>query len=203
MISAASQTLADFVVSRVPLINKEQISFEHPRMQSKDTPTLNLYCYQVRSSRWGHFLGPQRCSRTAAIARLDFLSKRGASRWFDLTYLVSAFGHTTLAEQQLLSEVLAVFLDHCYLPEDLISPLLKGQGQLPIAISTEAVPDNLLLWQVLGTPLRLALHIKLTVPLNQLYRSQLHNQPSSYQPPDHQPPEHQPLSQHFELYGTA
>lgn len=161
MISAATQTLADFIASGIALINREQIYFDHPSMHQRNIPALNLYCYRVQASSWHCPSSSQDCSRAGT---LPDLAKQQICQWFDLTFLISAVSHTALAEQHLLSEMLAMFSNYSLLPEEFLPPVLRGQGQLPIAISTEAVPNNLLFWQVLRTPLRLALHVTITVP---------------------------------------
>jgi len=183
MISAATQTLADFIASGTAPIAKEQISFSHPRVPQKKIPALNLYCYRVQASEWtcshspsflkapahaGAALSSAECPSPTSDQREN--SQRNSSsgcQWFELTFLISVSSHTTLAEQCVLSEILAMCSSYRFLPEEFLSPLLRGQGQLPMKVSTEAVPDNLLFWQVLRTPLRLALHVTITVPFSQ------------------------------------
>ncbi|MEO0457814.1 MAG: Pvc16 family protein [Cyanobacteria bacterium P01_A01_bin.114] len=164
MISAATQTLADFIANGIALVSKDRISFEHPRMQHKGKPALNLYCYRVQASGWNHLLNPPDNSRVSTLPEIESSTETKVCQWFDLTFLVSVSDHTALAEQHLLSEVLAMLSGYPSLPEEFLSPLLRGQGQLPMTVSTEAVMDTLLLWQVLRTPLRLALHVTITVP---------------------------------------
>lgn len=174
MISAATQTLADFIASGIAPIRKEQISFRHPRMQHKNIPALNLYCYRVEASEWNNS-SSQSFSRTSAHVDREYVPIRNdkethsqlVCQWFELTFLISVSSHTALAEQHVLSEILAMCSSYCFLPEEFLSPLLRGQGQLPMKVSTEAVPDNLLFWQVLRTPLQLALHVTITVPFFQ------------------------------------
>ncbi|MEM7794733.1 MAG: Pvc16 family protein [Cyanobacteria bacterium P01_C01_bin.118] len=169
MISVATQTLADFITSGIPLIKKEQISFDHPRVTQTSKPALNLYCYRVQVSEWNQSLPrpsvPLRdnpLSPTLGIKRP--VNAAGVYQWFDLTFLVSVTDHTALSEQHLLSELLAMLSSYQFLPDEFLSPLLQGQGVLPITVSTEGVIDTALLWQVLRMPLRLALHVTLTVP---------------------------------------
>ncbi|MEB3292718.1 MAG: Pvc16 family protein [Synechococcales bacterium] len=136
---AATQTLAEFLSSALPLIEKDSISFEHPRVAHHHKPCLNLYCYHIQKSQ-----EPQ---------------------WLDLIFLVSAIDHTVLAEQHLLSEMVTVLSGYQSLPEQVLMPELRGLGALPIQVSNQTVPETLLLWQVLQTPLRLSLQVTLTVPI--------------------------------------
>ena len=169
MISVATQTLADFITSGIPLINKEQIFFDHPRVAQVNKPALNLYCYRVQVSDWNQTFPkssvPSRetpLSPTLGVRRS--VNVIGVSQWFDLTFLVSVTDHTALSEQHLLSELLSMLSSYQFLPDEFLSPSLQGQGVLPMTVSTEGVIDTTLLWQVLRMPLRLALHVTLTVP---------------------------------------
>lgn len=167
MISVATQTLADFITSGIPLINKEQVIFDHPRVAQDHKPALNLYCYRVQVSDWNQTVsspGVRGYSPSPTLNSRKPVSAASVSQWFDLTFLVSVSDHTTLSEQHLLSELLAMLSSYQFLPDEFLSPLLRGQGVLPMTVSTEGVIDTALLWQVLRMPLRLALHVTLTVP---------------------------------------
>lgn len=170
MISAVTQTLADFIAHGIAPVSREQISFEHPRIQLTAKPTLNLYCYRVQASGWNHLKDDlqnlNELKDTTRDSKLPPVNQQKC-QWFDLTFLISVSSHTALAEQHLLSEILNMLSSYQFLPEEFLVPLLRGQGQLPVKVSTEAISDTLLLWQVLRAPLRLALHVTITVPLYQ------------------------------------
>jgi hypothetical protein len=155
MIFAATQSLAEFLSSGIPLIEKGQISFEHPQVLRGNLPCLNLYCYHIQKSRNAYQLSSTTESGTSLS---DY-------QWFDLTFLVSLADHTALGEQHLLSDVLSLFSSYEFLPEQVIAPGLQGLGSLPICISNQAIGETVTLWQVLQTPLRLSVHITLTIPL--------------------------------------
>lgn len=163
-------------------------------MQTKNTPTLNLYCYRIQMSTWTRFSSMPPMLQSNALSnaptsaptqtnasqtnasqiktsqsdtckgQYEQLCNQPETQWFDLTFLVSVSGYAALTEQHLISNILSTFSGYHWLPEEFLAPLLRGKGQLPMTISTEAVPDDWLFWQVLRSPLRLALHITITAP---------------------------------------
>jgi hypothetical protein len=154
MILAATQSLAEFLSDALPLIEKGHISFEHPQVLQSDRPCLNLYCYHIQKS----------CN--SYQSPLDAGGQSPRYQWFDLTFLVSIADHTALGEQHLLSNVVSLFSSYQFLPEQVIAPGLQGLGSLPIGINNQTIGDTMALWQVLRSPLRLSLHITLTIPIS-------------------------------------
>jgi hypothetical protein len=164
MIPAVVQTLAEILSNGTSLISKERIDFSHPQFHSSVRPALNLYCYDVRDSSLIQIqtLGHQ----THGIDSKPLLdpSEPESPRWFDLSFLISAWDSTALGEQRLLSETLQILLDYRVLPEEALAPGLRGYGSLPIQVSTKALVDITALWRALGVPLRPALHVTVAVP---------------------------------------
>jgi hypothetical protein len=154
MILAATQSLAEFLSDALPLIEKGHISFEHPQVLQSDRPCLNLYCYHIQKS----------CK--SYQSPLDAGGQSPRYQWFDLTFLVSIADHTALGEQHLLSNVVSLFSSYQFLPEQVIAPGLQGLGSLPVKIANQSIGDTMTLWQVLRSPLRLSLHITLTIPIS-------------------------------------
>jgi hypothetical protein len=152
MISAASQTLAELLTQELAQISQEQISFEHPRLQPKAKPGLNLYCYHVQE-----------------VDRV----KSSSGRWFELTFLISATDYTSLGEQHLLSNVLVMLSQYSSLPEAVLDRTLRGQGSVGMRVFTPALTEDVKFWAVLCTPLQLALHVTLTVPYPMLRQAGL------------------------------
>ena len=143
MIAAASQTLAELIAEELTQVSLEQISFTHPRLWQKDSPGLNLYCYNVQESD---------------------LSRSSDCRWFDLTFLVSVADYTSLGEQKLLSEVLGMLSQHPLLPNTVLDRTLQGYGTVNMRVFTQAMAESILFWAVLCAPFQLAIHVTLTVP---------------------------------------
>lgn len=150
MITAVSWTLAEILAGGSSLIGTEQIDFNHPGAEQYGEPRLNLYCYDLRENQ-----------QTRGTS-----NDNGSLIWFDVSFLVSAWDCTALGEQQLLSEALTLLLRHRFLPEDLLAPALRGYGMLPIRVSASGLVDTVAFWSALGVPLRPALYVSVTVPLN-------------------------------------
>lgn len=87
-----------------------------------------------------------------------------AHRWFNLTFLISVVDHTSLGEQNLLSQVLVMLSQYQRLPASLLDDPLQGYGSIQMRIFTQSPAESILFWNVLCTPLKLALHVTLTVP---------------------------------------
>lgn len=156
MITAVSQTLAEILAGGSSLINTEQIDFNHPGIEQYKEPRLNLYCYDLRENKQIPYSEPTDCPT----------NENGSPIWFDISFLVSAWDCTALGEQQLLSEALTLLLRHRFLPEELLAPALQGHGTLPIIVSASGLTETISFWRALGVPLRPALYVTVTVPLN-------------------------------------
>lgn len=161
MIPAVAQTLAEILAGGTSLISTEQIDFNHPGLQEDGIyPRLNLYCYDLRASARVERDRSQLGSQPQGTVRKNPLI------WFDISFLVSAWDRTALGEQRLLSEAIALLLPLRSLSEDLLPPSLRSFGNLPVAVSAIHPADTAALWSALGVPLRPALHVTVTVPIN-------------------------------------
>ncbi|MEB3210442.1 MAG: Pvc16 family protein [Leptolyngbyaceae bacterium] len=173
MISAITQTLAEFLSRELSTIDTEQISFNHPMLTRSDNPGLNVYCYHVQirktnppvqtndpppSQAW------EMDHPLAVTLSPDFATPPNHAQWFDVSFLISVSDYTTLGEQYLLSEVLNILSSYDALPEEVLAPELKGQGSLPIQVSNNEWTETVRLWNVLCAPLRPALQVRITVP---------------------------------------
>lgn len=163
MIPAVTQTLAEILSDGTSSITKDQIFFNHPKTDQDRAVGVNLYCYDVREScPWP----PQWMSAEEHDMNAAELEHRTTLKWFDISFLVSAWDFTALGEQHLLSEVLTLLSRYRFLPLEYLAPVLKGYGRLPIRISTGRLMDPIELWHALGAPLRPALHVIVTIPFH-------------------------------------
>lgn len=173
MIPAVTQTLAEILSGGTSSITKDQIFFSHPKVDHEMSVGINLFCYDVRESQpWSH----QSPSEVDAVVNKAKSEQRKALKWFDISFLVSAWDFTALGEQHLLSEVLMQLSRYRFLPLEHLSPVLQGYGRLPIRISTGRLIDPIGLWHALGAPLRPALHVIVTIPF------QVHSDPLTVAP---------------------
>ncbi|MBE9206278.1 DUF4255 domain-containing protein [Nostoc sp. LEGE 06077] len=159
MIPAATQTLAKILAGGISLLSTEQIDFNHPGVEQNINPRLNLYCYNIQES-----VDKQQsnCQQAADKRKLVLFTPR----WFDVSFLVSAWDFTSLGEQRLLSEALILLLHHHSLREEVLAPTLRGHGELAMTVCAIHPLDAAALWNALGVPLRPALYVTLTIPLN-------------------------------------
>lgn len=184
MIPAVAQSLANLLVSGTSIHSGEQIDFSHPRLQNTIKPRLNLYFYDLRlnpetevlsqahrqgfSQRESPLRSPN--SQSSVAHQAADASGHGSPelnsqlRWHDVRFLLSACDHTSLGEQQLLSESLILLQNYPALPEALLPPVLRGHGALPFYVGTVQLADTVALWSALNVPLRPALHLTVTVP---------------------------------------
>lgn len=163
MIPAVAQTLAKILAGGTSLISTEQIDFNHPSWRKNAEPGLNLYCYDLRANSQVQQLERQ-VESSHNPGKLQATLVNGATIWFDVSFLVSAWDYTALGEQRLLSEALMLLLQHRCLNEELLACELRGHGHLSLTVSTAHSPDTAALWSALGVPLRPALYVTVTIP---------------------------------------
>jgi len=163
MIPAVAQTLAKILAGGTSLISTEQIDFNHPGWRQNTGSGLNLYCYDLRASdRVQHSVRQGKSSNNQG--NLHGTTGNDSAKWFDVSFLVSAWGDTALGEQHLLSEALMLLLPHHFITEELLAPVLRGYGSLPMTVRTIHPIDTVALWSALGVPLRPALYVTVTTP---------------------------------------
>lgn len=123
-------------------------------------PTINFFLFDLTENTELRQLAPQ--------------SKRGSTRLhmpprrFDLSYLVSTFAPIEADQYEILWSTLASLIEHQYLPEEILSPVLK---QLDPPISTRIGPTEkdvrvLELWSNLEIPPHPSFLYVVTVPLD-------------------------------------
>jgi hypothetical protein len=165
MIPAVAQTLAKILAGGTSLISTEQIDFNHPGWRQNTGSGLNLYCYDLRINNQVHHSAQQGKSASQQ-GKPQETRRNGSAKWFDVSFLVSAWDDTALGEQRLLSEALMLLLPHHLLTEELLAPVLRGYGNLPMTVTTVHPSDTAALWSALGVPLRPALYLTVTTPFH-------------------------------------
>ena len=161
MLPAVAQTRANILVGDTSVSSTEHIDFNPPGSELSGQPGFNLYCYSIFE-----------CSREEAYSSTSELinpppqsPSLSTTRWFDVSFLISAQDHTWLGKHQLLSEALMSFLNHRQLEEDLLAPELRGYGSLSVSMRPNAIINPATLWASLGVPVRPALYITITIPI--------------------------------------
>lgn len=165
MISAVAQTLAKILAGGTSLISTEQIDFNHPGWRQNKGSGLNLYCYDLRANNQVQFTVRSGKSTTNQSTSHE-TTENNSAKWFDVSFLVSAWGDTALGEQHLLSEALILLLSHPLITEEMLAPVLHGYGSLPLSVTAVDPTDTVALWSALGVPLRPALFVTVTIPFH-------------------------------------
>jgi len=166
MIPAVAQTLVNLLTSGTSLDNAEQISFS--LMESHLRPGLSLYCYDVHPANQKLCNSPEDGVQQAGAIQPSIApsvtSDQGRSAGLNISFLITAHDQTMLGTQQLLSEALLTLCQYESIPEKLLAPTLQGYGALPLIVCQ--MPNPAALWCAMGLPLRPAVYITITVPLN-------------------------------------
>jgi len=145
-----------------------ELSFEAPTKEwasRRNTPTINIYLYDIREDV------QQREVEYEEIRDDEgrVVERRPPPRRYTLSYLVTVWTQRPEDEHQVLSSLLAAFLQFDRLPQDVLSETLAAQ---PYAVrTTVALPpprDRTLadLWSALGGELKPSLDLIVTVPFD-------------------------------------
>ena len=182
MIPAVAQTLANILAVGTSLTGLEQISLSAPDTLSELKTGLNLYFYDVRQSGKGHSSGladswtPYLRTPDSEASSTRIPSQSWGDQdmkapddcsclsWFDVSFVITAHNQTSLGMQELLSEALATLMQHRSIPKELLAPTLKGYE--PLSLVLKPPPDIAGFWSALKLPLRPAIFVIVTVPLN-------------------------------------
>lgn len=162
MIPVIAKNLAQILVDGTSLSSTEQIDFSPPSTDLIGQSALTIYCYNIQESRSSGSDALQLWGCNAPfMTQIDFKSLR----WFELSFLISAWDYTVLGEQQLLSEALLSLINHPSLPLTLLLPELQIVEELPLEISSAPTIDPVMLWYSLGLPIRPAVYLAIKVPI--------------------------------------
>ncbi len=166
MLNSILQTLAEMLAGGTILTSTEQIDFSHPSSlgNSSRELSLNLYLYDVRVSRKMPNNGRQVERRFEGKQQVAEVRK--APKWFDVSLIITACDRTVLGENRLLSETLLLLMQSSELREEFLTPDLRGHGDLSLSVTNDPPIDVSSLWSSLSIPIRPAIYLTVTVPLN-------------------------------------
>ncbi|MEG3628142.1 DUF4255 domain-containing protein [Streptomyces poriticola] len=130
----------------------------------RSAPTVCVFLYDIREDN------SRRNSSSGEVYDEDgfVVARRSPARWFELTYLVTAWASRPKDEHRLLSEVLT-----CLVSTDSLAPhLLTGSlAELGLIVGLEAggtsldAPDASEVWSALGGELKPSLGVRVRAPL--------------------------------------
>lgn len=165
MLNSILQTLAEIVAGGTMLGSTEQIDFSHPSnlVDRERTPSLNLYLYDFRISKRIPSTGRQ--VERSFEGSNPYADIRRAPSWFDVSIMITARDRTVLGEHSLLSDVLSLLLRYQSLREELLTPDLRGYGNLMLSVTDGPPIDVATLWNSLSLSIRPAIYLTVAVPL--------------------------------------
>jgi Pvc16 N-terminal domain/CarboxypepD_reg-like domain len=166
MLNSILQTLAEMLANGAVLTSTEQIDFSHPASleNSNKDRSLNLYLYDVRINKKMPTNGRQVERHFDELRQVAEVSR--APSWFDISIVITARDRTVLEEHQLLSATLLLLMRSRSLHEEFLTPDLRGHGNLSLSVTDNPPIDVGSLWSSLSVPIRPAIYLTVTVPLN-------------------------------------
>ncbi len=165
MLPELDQALKRFLTMELPIKNGEvEIAFDAPNREwasGRVKPTVNLYLYQI-----GENTKLRRNDWVVEKKDGQATKHRPPSR-INLTYMVTAWAGDVEDEHRLLWRLLAVFLKHPELPEDVLQGDLKDVGKIKAGLlPQDEMPNPTDLWNVLSNDIRPAIHYRVVLPLD-------------------------------------
>ncbi|MFD7975081.1 DUF4255 domain-containing protein [Streptomyces sp. NPDC059071] len=130
----------------------------------RSAPTVCAFLYDVREdqTRRGSGAGEVYDAEGLVVAR------RTPPRWFELTYLVTAWAGRPQDEHRLLAEVLSCLVSHDAVPPELLGGTLAELGLLvPLEVGGTGAdaPAASDVWSALGGELRPSIGLRVRAPL--------------------------------------
>ncbi|MDH6577871.1 DUF4255 domain-containing protein [Kitasatospora sp. MAP5-34] len=144
-----------------------EVVFDAPTREwaaRRNAPTVNLFLYDIRES----VAHRQQGRRPEYAADGTVVAVHGPPRWFDLSYLVTAWTKRPQDEHRLLSVLLAGLLGRGSLPADRLTGSLAALG-LDVAYTIALPPGEgralADVWSALGGELKPSLDLVVTSPM--------------------------------------
>jgi Pvc16 N-terminal domain len=145
-----------------------EVSFEAPTKDwaaRRNAPTINVYLYDIREDLDRREVEFEEIRDEAG----HVVERRPPPRRFKLSYLVTVWTQRPEDEHRLLSTLLACFLTHDSLPEDVLSPALAEEPYHTfLTVGLPPPKDRSLadVWSALGGELKPSLDLVLTAPFD-------------------------------------
>ncbi|MEU0308513.1 MULTISPECIES: DUF4255 domain-containing protein [Streptomyces] len=130
----------------------------------RNAPTISVFLHGIREDAGRRRTGTAEEHDESGMV----IGWRTPPRWFELTYLVTAWTNRPQDEHRLLSEVLRCLMRHDTLP----APMLTGSlAELALTVELEAAgprtdgPSASDVWSALGGELKAAIDLRVLAPL--------------------------------------
>ena len=161
MIIALEETLKQLLVSKLAYLDENGVVFSVPKQEqsgeNQRQPTLNLYLYDIAENtelRRNEWMVEREDNRQA--------TKRQPPRYFNLTYLVTAWAGDVNSAHQILWAALYQ-LSTVDFQNELQESTKVIQSRV---LGPDQVPKPTELWSVLGSEIRPAIHYRVVLPLD-------------------------------------
>ncbi|MER5891064.1 DUF4255 domain-containing protein [Streptomyces sp. NPDC001941] len=144
-----------------------EVVFDAPTREwaaRRSAPTVCVFLYDIREDSRRRGSGTQELYDDEGFV----VARRGPARWFDLTYLVTAWASRPQDEHRLLSQVLATVVSTDTLPPELLTGSLAELGLIVdldgggTGLDAPAASD---VWSALGGELKPSLGVRVVAPL--------------------------------------
>jgi Pvc16 N-terminal domain len=143
------------------------VSFEAPTKEwaaRRNTPTVSIYLYDVREDLDRREVEFEEVRNEEGRV----VNRRPPPRRFKLSYLVTVWTQRPEDEHRLLSSLLACFLTHDSLPDDVLPTLVERRYSTFLSIALPPPSDRSLadVWSALGGELKPSLDLVLSAPFD-------------------------------------
>ncbi|GHJ37435.1 DUF4255 domain-containing protein [Streptomyces sp. TS71-3] len=130
----------------------------------RNAPTVSVFLYDIREDA-----GRRQSGSAAEYDEAGaVVARRSPPRWFELTYLVTAWTNRPQDEHRLLSQVLRCLAHSDVLPREMLTGSLAELG-LPVGLALGSPgpdgPSASDVWSALGGELKAAVELRVSAPL--------------------------------------
>ena len=166
MIQEIDQALRALIRAEAFADRDVEVVFDAPTKEwagRRNAPTVDVYLYDIREDMRRRARGVE--NEYDGNGRI--IGRHLPPRHFKLSYLVTAWTQRPEDEHRLLSALLACFLRHDAIPQELLAPPLTDLGlPVPLSIGLPPPEDRAFadVWSALGGELKPSLDVVVTAP---------------------------------------
>ncbi len=159
-------SIRSFLRTRARITNDIEIVFEAPTRDwaaRRNTPTIDVFLYDIRENLDRR----QAMFEDSRNADLMVTGRPQATRWYNCSYLITAWTQRPEDEHRLLGSVLLGFLEVHALPTDVLSGRLSEmEREVFVTIGRPLAQERSIsdIWSALGGELKPSLDLVLVVP---------------------------------------
>lgn len=166
MLQDVDDSIRSFLRTQARITNDIEIVFEAPTRDwaaRRNTPTIDVFLYDIRENLDRR----QAMFEDARNADLMVTGRPQATRWYNCSYLITAWTQRPEDEHRLLGSVLLGFLEVHAMPREVLSGRLSEmQREVFVTIGRPLAQERSIsdIWSALGGELKPSLDLVLVVP---------------------------------------